>query len=456
MVLPEMEAARPPRKVLSGDGLVSVVREAFEAVPDPRQRPQIAVADALMAGFALFSLKSPSLLAFENERQSKEENFKGLFQMQRIPSDTQMRAILDELDPLTLRPAFTDLFRQLQRGKLLEPYEFWNGHYLLASDGTEYFGSETVHCENCLEKRSRNGVVRYHHNLLGMAIMHPDLKPVIPLCPEPIVKQDGDTKNDGERSATRRALTHFRREHPHLKVIMVEDALSGNAPHIEDLQQHDIRFLLGIKPGSHEHLFDQLNLAVTTGRAHKLIISMPAVPGKAGVPAKPATEHHFLWVPDVELNKSHRDSKVTLLDHQEISEKARRHFTWITDLPVNDELVYLFMRGGRARWSIENETFNTLKNQGYHFEHNFGHGEKSLSTILALLMMLAFFVDQIQQLCDPVFQTALAAMGSKRRLWEHARGLFIHFRVTSFRQLYTAIARKLDMPLPADLTTNTS
>ena len=68
--------------------------------------------------------------------------------------------------------------------------------------------------------------------------------------------------------------------------------------------------------------------------------------------------------------------------------------------------VDVIMRGGRARWKIENETFNTLKNQGYHLEHNYGHGEQNLSVVFAMLMMLAFLVDQTQQLCCPVFQAA--------------------------------------------------
>ena len=55
------------------------------------------------------------------------------------------------------------------------------------------------------------------------------------------------------------------------------------------------------------------------------------------------------------------------------------------------ERAELLMWGGRARWKIENETFNTLKNQGYHFEHNYGHGYQHLSVVLAMLMLLAFW-----------------------------------------------------------------
>ena len=89
-----------------------------------------------------------------------------------------------------------------------------------------------------------------------------------------------------------------------------------------------------------------------------------------------------------------------------------QHFAWVTDLPIQESTVMELMRAGRARWRIENETFNTLKNQGYSFEHNFGHGEKQLSTVFAYLMMLAFLIDQIQQRCCRVFQTRAGEGGA--------------------------------------------
>jgi hypothetical protein len=87
----------------------------------------------------------------------------------------------------------------------------------------------------------------------------------------------------------------------------------------------------------------------------------------------------------------------------------------------------------------ENETFNTLKNQGYHFEHNYGHGYQHLSVVFAVLMMLAFCVDQVQQLCCPLFQAVWAKLGSKRRLWERMRALFYDYVLDSMRHLFEAL-----------------
>jgi len=128
------------------------------------------MADAVMSAFALFSLKDPSLLAFEERRN--DANMKSLFRILDIPHDTQMRTILDPLDPDLLRPLFNDVFRQLQRGKALEPYAFHQGAYLLSLDGTGYFSSKKIHCDSCLQKKnSKTGEITYQHQMLAAAVV---------------------------------------------------------------------------------------------------------------------------------------------------------------------------------------------------------------------------------------------------------------------------------------------
>ena len=105
------------------------------------------------------------------------------------------------------------------------------------------------------------------------------------------------------------------------------------------------------------------------------------------------------------------------------------------------------MQAGRSRWKIENETFNTLKNQGYQFEHNFGHGQQNLSVVLAMLMMLTFLVDQTQQLGCPQFAAAWKKCISKRALWERMREIFHQFEATSMQALYQAVLSTRKPPL---------
>jgi len=136
------------RKHLSADALFGLLRTGFADIADHRPgKPDISLTDALMSAFAMFSLKSPSLLAFDQERT--EGNLQRVYGIERIPCDTAMREILDPVKPKYLRPLFKAIFRALQRGKALEEMVFVEGHYLLALDGTGYFSSQQIHCESC-------------------------------------------------------------------------------------------------------------------------------------------------------------------------------------------------------------------------------------------------------------------------------------------------------------------
>jgi hypothetical protein len=158
--------------------------------------------------------------------------------------------------------------------------------------------------------------------------------------------------------------------------------------------------------------------------------------------------HRFRFASDMPLNASNAELRVNFLECWEWNQDKVQHFSWVTDLRVNKGTVYQLMRGGRARWRIEDETFNTLKNQGYHFEHNFGHGYQHLSVVFAVLMMLAFLMDQVQQLCCPLFQAAWAKWGSKRLLWEKMRALFYDYALDSMQHLFEALVYGFKKSVP--------
>jgi hypothetical protein len=143
---------------------------------------------------------------------------------------------------------------------------FVQDHYLIALDGTGYFPSNQIHCASCLETYNRNGTVTYRHQISGAALIHPDKREVIPLMPEPIITQDGTSKNDCERNAAKRLIITLRQDHPHLKLIVTEDSLSSNAPHIQVLQDHHLHYILGVKEGDYASLFKQVEGAEHAGR----------------------------------------------------------------------------------------------------------------------------------------------------------------------------------------------
>ena len=441
------------RKGSVGKKLLRKIKDVFSEVYDPRAQSwiQIPTVDALLSGFAIFSMKFPSLLQFERAVRQKSSNsssnLKSLYSVQEVPSDTQMRVILDEIDPDELRPAFKMFFSEVQRGNGLKKFEFLDKKYLLSIDGTGFFSSDEIHCASCLTKQ-KGGVedrtVLYHHQMLAAVIVHPEMKTVIPVCPEPILRQDGVEKNDCERNACRRFLAKFREDHPRLEVIVIQDALSANVPHIKDLRDYGMSFILSVKPGSHSSLFNSMKIQAELEKLkHYEKVEF------FGTKITKKRTHRFIYVNELLLNKVDLHNCVNFIDYVETTEwvnpegEFKRevvHFSWVTNLEVKERNIFQLMRGARSRWHIENQTFNTLKNQGYHFEHNYGHGKKNLSTVFVLLMMLAFAFDQIQQLTCQLFRGALEASGSKIVLWKNFESFYRLTQLKSWDTLLKIIA----------------
>lgn len=414
-------------KALSVKSLLKVVREVFDFIPNHRRERKISLTDVLMSALAVFSIKSPSLLAFDKHRLEGivRHNLKTLYRVKNAPSDTYMREILDEVDPKVLRKSFLSVFHKAQRGKVLEHYTFLGG-YLCLVDGTEVFNSEQIHCKNCIQKKHKDGRITYHHQILGAAIAHPDVKHVIPLCPESITRQDGESKNDCERNAFYRFIKDLKKEHPRLKLTMVSDALSANAPHINKLKFCGYNFIIGVKSKGNKTLFDRV-------KGVKKEIKMEVDKNK----------YLFRYVNQVPLNNTKKAPLVNFLECEAEEVRGNRvfkkYFSWVTDHKITDKNVYQLMRGGRARWKIENETFNTLKNQGYQFEHNFGHGKKYLHTVFAFTMMLAFLIDQLQEFSCKSFQAALNYLKTRSSFWERMRSFFYTYLIPSWEVLYESI-----------------
>jgi len=427
------------RKKLCADGLIETTDKRFKKIKDYRQgNTRISLNDALMSAYAMFVIKSPSMLNFTGS--VKDKNLNKIFHINDVPSETQMRKILDNVNPDDIKPLYKDIFRDAQRGKCLENMEFLNGHYLVSVDGTGYFSSSNIKCPNCLVKKSsKTGKIIFHHQMLGASIVHPNSKEVIPLCPEPIIKQDGETKNDCERNAGKRFLKQFRKDHPNLKTIIIEDALGANAPHIKNLQKRNCRYIIGAKQDGNKFLFKQAENEFKKGNVQEF--GYEEKTGKFGTKKTTLGEititHKFRFINQISLNKSNQNLLVNFIEYWETKSNGKKqYFSWITDIEITKDNVSQIMRGGRARWKIENETFNTLKNQGYNLEHNYGHGHNNLSTILAMLMMLAFLADQIQQIACPLFKATLIKIKRKIYFWEKMKHWFYEFRFNSMQQIF--------------------
>ncbi len=256
-----MELSIPhAKKHLSMPSLLKLVRGVFEEVPDVvTRKTAYSLPDCLMSALAMFSLKYPSLLQFDQDSRQENhisDNLKSLYGVQEVTSDTNVRERLDPIDPFYLQESINKIIAQMQRGKQLERFRLENDHYYVALDGTGYFSSPTIHCESCCEKKHRNGTTTYYHQILAAVMVHPAYAQVLPLAIEPIVRQDGRKKNDCEHNAAKRLLQKLRAMHPHLKMIVLLDGLYADSTIIRLLKELDIRYIITAKEDDLKYLHE--------------------------------------------------------------------------------------------------------------------------------------------------------------------------------------------------------
>lgn len=404
-----------PKKNLSFNSLRKTISRQVLQIEDPRQEAKVdhEIHDCCLSAFAMMFFQDPSMLEFQTRLQDNlnQNNLKTMFNVSSIPKATQLRDVLDLINPESLDPIFSDCFRLLQRAKQLEPFQFLNGKYLIPIDGTQYFSSTSISCPGCLRKNLKNGVINYSHQVIGAAIVHPDMRQVIPLAPEPIRNIDGSSKQDCERNAGKRLLHKIRADHPKLGIIITGDGLYANLPFLHELKCFDMSYILVVKPGDHKFLFNRLSALKEQNGINK--IESVDVKGR---------RHIYEWVNRLPLNGSQNTDHVNFFEYTIITNgKKTFHCSWVTDIFVDQTNIETLVKGGRARWKIENENFNTLKNQGYHAEHNFGHGNAHASLNFFLFILMAFFVHQILELTDPLFQKGRKKFSARKEYWNQLR-----------------------------------
>jgi len=426
------------KKHLSFSALRKTLSEHFSKVDDHRQSGKVdhVLHDCLMSAFAMMFFQDPSLLAFQQRMQDSIQinNLTTVFGVNSIAKDSQMREVLDDIAPSGLDSIFSDFLHRLQRAKQLVNYQFLDGMYLVPIDGSEYFSSEAICCPHCLVTKS-NGKLRYHHQILQSVIVHPDMRQVIPLVPEQICNKDGNKKQDCEINAGKRVVHNIRKTYPKFKFIITGDGLYSKQPFIDELKKARMSFILVAKPKDHKILFQWVDELTQLGDGNSLQL----------IDAK-GRQHRYQWVNNVPLNGTKDADQVNFYQYQLVSKsnKVTYRNSWVTDIIVDENNIVTLVKGGRARWKVENETFNTLKNQGYHIEHNFGHGKQNLSMIFFMLNLLAFYVHQILDLTDRVYQAVRYTKFTSRK--EYFNQLRCTFRILVFRDFEHMLAYILNPP----------
>jgi len=414
-----------------------VITPFFNQITDSRQsNSSYSLSDVLKSSFAMFSLKSPSLFSFQKRSKAEGSNLLKIFGISKIPSDNGIRKILDQVDSQQLLKAFPVLFNWLKQQNVLSDYTVLDNHLVVSLDGVEHFTSKNIECKHCMQRSHRDGTTSYFHSMLSAALVNPKYSEVFILDNEPILRQDGNKKNDCERNAAKRIFNRLQDSYAQENIIFTMDALYACAPIIGQISQNNHwKYIIGVTEKGHAYLMQQFDQLVEQGN-----IAWQAHKAKDG-------EYTFGYANGLQLNESNTERVNLLYCILQTKKGEEKVFSWVSNIELSDDCLIQIMRVARSRWKIENEVFNTLKNQNYNFEHNYGHGQNELCTNFALLMMMAFNVDQIQQRCSQIFQKLLGKLNTKIKVWESLKAVFKLVCCDSMYEIHQSIAEMYGIQL---------
>lgn len=390
------------------------------------------MADIGLSAFSVFFMGSPSFLAHQRALAEGHgrSNCQTLFAITAIPSDNYIRLMLDGSAPAAFDGLFVKAVEAVASAGALSSFQRLDGRVLIALDGTEHFRSRKIKCAQCSKRRRSDGGVEYFHSFLGASLVAPGHKQVLPLPPEFVAPQDGADKQDCERNAAKRWLARHGPSLARYRPIYLGDDLFACQPIASAIQDGGGNFILTCKPSSHQTIAEYL--AGADLHEHRRIVRQPG---------RRATQI-YRWLAGVPLRASQDALSVNWFSVEIIAAKGKRTYynSFVTDLPITPETVAELAACGRARWKIENETFNVLKTNGYNLEHNFGHGKKTLASVLVALNLLAFALHTVAALCVLAWRTALAARGARYRFFEHLRTITAYIVFNDWIDLLQAIA----------------
>jgi hypothetical protein len=420
------------------DSLIEAVREVCAALPDKRRgrNCHFTMADIGMAAFSVFFMQSPSFLAHQRQllKGQGRSNCHTLFKMTDIPCDNHIRAMLDPVEPSLFHPVFEQAVRTLEAGGGLAALRCLSDHVLIALDGTQYHRSAKVHCPRC-STVTKGKNTEYFHSMVQAALVAPAHNRAVPLQPAFIEPQDGSEKQDCESRACRRWLAQHGATYAHLNPIYLGDDLYSCQPICEAVHAAKGHFLFVCKPDSHPTLTEYLTGVELDERIETV---------KRG---KQRFRYTYRWICDLPL----RDGKDALhinwlsIEIADPNDRVTYRNSFVTDLAVDRDNVVELAACGRARWKVENETFNTLKTKGYNLEHNFGHGHNNLAAVLVILNLLAFACHTVADLADDLWQRARAESHTRVGFFNHLRSITVFVVFPSWDDLLATIA--FDKPL---------
>ncbi len=425
------------------DQLVDRFRAILAGFPDKRTgaNTQYSMEDIGLSAFAVFFTQSPSFLAHQIAMQKAKgtNNAQSLFHIKNIPSDTHIRDMLDPIAPESLFPVYDMVYESFAEQGILNTFHGVNDTRLIALDGTWYFSSENIHCDNCSCIEHKSGQITYYHSAITPVIVGTGKPYAIPLRPEFIIPQDGHDKQDCEIAAGKRWLEKNGAFYQNGNATILGDDLYAHQPFCRRVMLYGYHYIFTCKPDSHIHLSQWIEQLEPGKDIHTVNMR---------IKNKNKWETHvYRYANIVPLVEGKDALKVNWCEVTITDQKGKQiyHNSVITDWKISDKNVAGIVAAGRARWKIENENNNTLKTKGYNLEHNFGHGKEHLSSLLAAMNILAFLFHSFMTFCDESYRLIRAELPTRKTFFDDIRALLRYMCFPSWAAMMDFMMRGLEI-----------
>lgn len=416
------------------DEFVNEMAQSFERLPDYRtgENTRYEIKDAAVSAFGIFFTQSSSFLGYQRlmEKAKGRSNVQSLFGAERIPSDAQIRNLLDPQEPELLYGVFEKGHEALQASGQMEAFSSYGGQYLISCDGTGTISSQNIHCPNCSQRELANGETLYIHYAILPVIVKAGESRVLVLEPEFISPQDGHEKQDCERAAIKRWVKRNAAHYTSNKYTLLGDDLYACQPICALFLENGFNFILVCKPDSHVALYEQVDFLTKLGAVEQLHLRHWN--------GRYRENHQYRWVNAVPLRRGEDALSVNWCEitiTREDTGKRLYHNAFITNHELNRSNVVPIVRDGRARWKSENETNNVLKTKGYHLEHNFGHGEQFLANLMITLNLLAFLFHTLLDLLDEQYRALRQELVTRQDFFNDLRALLRYMLFDNWNHL---------------------
>ena len=424
-----------PPTILVFSVFLDFLQEGIEKIEDPRSKSnatKFKISDAILSAFSMFFMQSQSFLEYQRQMQSRsgKNNVQSIFGVEEIPCDQQIRNILDLISDTSLNVVFERIYQFLQNGKHLQRYERLGKNLLICLDGTEYHSSSKISCECCSTRNHHNGKVTYSHTAILPVIAAPNCAEVISLPPEFVTPQDGHEKQDCETAAAKRWISKHRHLFQGQALTLLGDDLYSRQPMCQHCLDAGMNFIFTCLPSSHSSLYEWLDYLEKNGEVQQLTTKHRK--------GKSIEIYSYRFVNQIPLREQEPSLLVNwceLTVRNSVDNSVVFHNAFVTNHSLNIDNIAEVVEGGRCRWKTENENHNVLKTKGYNLEHNFGHGQKHLSSTLLSLNLLAFLFHTVLQLIDSSYQEIRRKRGTRRGFFQDILSLTKYFLFKSWQHL---------------------